>query len=108
MSDAYGLGNDGTETSRQCKPHDSDDQMNEKDAEIGFFRVLRTCGQKLSLHPNRASGEGCGRLLWRIRIRDRLGTRAVQGAQDAVDVRLGDDGRAACCLNKNEIERTAV
>src|ERR1051325_6553815 len=35
-----------------------------------------------------------------------LGSGFVQGAQDAVDVRLGDDGGAARCVKKNEIERT--
>ena len=34
MFDEHGLGNDGTEPSGQCKPHDSDDQMNEKDDDI--------------------------------------------------------------------------
>ena len=34
MFDEHGLGNDGAETSGQCKPHDSDDQMNGKDDDI--------------------------------------------------------------------------
>jgi hypothetical protein len=34
MFDEQGLGNDGTEASGQCKPNDSNDQVNEKDDEI--------------------------------------------------------------------------
>ena len=50
MFDEHRLGNDGTEASGQCKPDDSDGQMNEKDDDIahpcmvtpksGVFQVL--------------------------------------------------------------------
>ena len=40
MFDEHGLGNDGTETARQCKPDDSDDQMNEKDDEIAHSGMV--------------------------------------------------------------------
>lgn len=40
MSDEQRLGNDGTEASGQCKPHDSDDEMKEKDGEIAHRGMI--------------------------------------------------------------------